>query len=79
MADKNFDFRCKFCWSKVVYKNKLFWHLSSLEISSFDGNQWLLPFEVASLTMVSDILRPLYATLTFAQNNHGYHYRDRGK
>ena len=29
--------------------------------------------------MVSNIFRPLYITLTFAYNSHGYHYYYRGR
>ena len=52
---------------------KFSWN-SGLEISSFQGNQWSFSFKVASVTMVSYILRPLIVTLTFEDDNCDYRY-----
>ena len=49
-----------------MFLNKLVIQLSYFQISSFHGNQWLLPLKVAPVAMVPYKFRPLYVTLTFS-------------
>ena len=47
---------------------------SSLEFWSFHGDQWSFLFKVSSATMVSDIMRSLFVTLTFFPEVYDYRY-----